>query len=278
MPNSYKPRSYSMLRTSLIGIVMLLFFTTTSFAASEGVPIPPDQGKYSLGLEYNRIFVKDLKPKDFGSYRSMKINSSDQVYVVPSYGVYQGERFKVGVLGKVGIADLKIKGEDPVSNVEKIDYDMGFLWGLGSKASYNFENNLTLSLGVQYNAWYSDLDQANYRDQLSNNITKRANASVSEFQAAILLSAVFKQPGREDISYTPYIGPSFSEVKLDTGTISYTTASSGRTGIQTGASADQHVGVTVGVDVLTVSDTLRINAELRFITETAFSLSVHYKF
>src|SRR3989338_311775 len=127
MLNFYKPRSRTMLRASLIGIAALLLFTTTSFATSEGLPIPPDQGKYSLGLEYNRVFVKDLKPKDFGSYRSMKINGSDQVYVVPSYGVYQGELFKVGVLGKVGIADLKIKGEDPVSSVEKIDYDMGLL-------------------------------------------------------------------------------------------------------------------------------------------------------
>lgn len=267
-----------MLRTSLVGIVALFFFTTTSFATSEGAPIPPDQGKYSLGLEYNRIFVKDLKPKDFGSYRSMKIDGSNQVYVVPSYGVYQSERFKVGVLGKVGIADLKIKSEDPVSVIEKIDYDMGFLWGLGSKASYRFENNLTMSLGVQFNAWYSDLDQVNYNGRLADSITKRASATVSEFQAAILFSTIFRQPGNENVSYTPYIGPSFSEMKIDTGTISYATASSGRTGIQTGASADQHVGVIVGVDVLTVSDTLRINAELRLIIETAFSLSVHYKF
>lgn len=267
-----------MIRALTIAGVLLMLSATASFATSEGAPVPPDHGKYSLGVEYNRIFVKEMKPKNFGAYRSMRIDGSDQVYVVPAYGVYQGDRFKVGVLGKAGIADLKIKGEDPVSSVEKIDYDMGFLWGLGGKASYNFENNITLSLGVQYNEWYSDLDQINYRDQIAMNITKRASATVSEFQAAILLSSMFKQPGRDDISYTPYIGPSFSSMKIDTGTISYTTASTTRTGIQTGADADQHVGLIIGVDVLTVSDTLRINAELRCITETALSLSIHYKF
>ena len=150
-----------MLRTALIGMLSLIISTATCFALSENSAVAPEQGKWSLGAEYNRIFVKDMKPKDFGSYRSMRIDGSDQAYVVPSYGVYQSDRFKVGVLGKVGIADLKIKSEDPTSNTEKVDYDMGFLWGLGAKGTYDFENNLTLSLGLQYNAWYSDLDQIN---------------------------------------------------------------------------------------------------------------------
>ncbi len=267
-----------MLRTAIIGAAVLFLSAATSFALSEGSTVSPDQGKFSVGLEYNRIFEKDLSPKDSGSYRAMRVDSSDQVYVVPSYGVYQTERFKVGVLGKAGIANLQIKAEDPVSNIEKIDYGMGFLWGLGGKAAYSFENSLSLTFSAQYNEWYSDMDQVNYHDQLASTITKRANATVSDFQAAILLSTMFKQPGHDDISYTPYMGPSFSAFSLDTGTVSYSTSTFSRTNVQTGAHGDKHVGLVVGLDVLTVSDTLRINAELRFIVETALSLSIHYKF
>ena len=268
-----------MLKTAVISALTLFLSAATSFALSEGSAVSPDQGKFSVGLEYNRIFDKDLSPKDNGAYRAMHVESSDQVYVVPAYGVYQTERFKVGVLGKAGIANLKIEGEDAVSNIEKIDYDMGFLWGLGGKAAYTFENNLILTVGAQYNEWYSDLDQANYRGQLATTFIKRASATVSDFQAAILFSTIFKQPGREDVSYIPYIGPSVSAFNLNTGTVTYlTTGGLSRNNIQTGAHGDQHVGLILGLDVLTVSDTLRLNAELRFIVETALSLSIHYKF
>ena len=267
-----------MFKTTLIGITSLFLCSATCFALSEGSPIPPDKGKWALGVEYNRIFEKDLKPKEFGAYRSMRVDGSDQVYVVPSYGVYENERFKVGVLGKAGMADLKIKSEDTGSNIEKIDYDMGFLWGLGGKMSYNFENSLSLSLGVQYSEWFSDFNQVNYHDQNATHITKRASASVSEFQMAILLSSIFKLSGREDLTFTPYIGPSFSKMTVGTGIVSYETPNFARSNIQTGGLEDQHVGIIVGVDVLTVSETLRLNAELRFLTETALSLSLHYKF
>ncbi|MBI1979755.1 MAG: hypothetical protein HY593_00250 [Candidatus Omnitrophica bacterium] len=268
------------LLVSLIAVTLLSNSYLHAASVGSGRTIP--QGQLAVGAEYNHIFDKDMDPKTKGldGYDSMEIDESNQVYGVISYGLFQNDRLAADLSVKLGAGDLVTQGVDGTFfNKERIEYDMGFLWGIGGKVGIQFDKGWSLSLHAGYDAWESDLDSITYSGEKAFNVEGAKTAKVSEFQAAILFNFHLDMKESNGMVFVPYVGPVFDWMRVKTGRISYETASFTSTNTATGAKdAKDNVGVVVGADVFCFNDALKLNVEGRFISEEALSVSLRYRF
>lgn len=261
-------------------LAISFFISMPAFAASTGVQ-DLERGQFALGVDYGHIFDKDMNPRSHADYKSEKIKGSDQIAGVLTYGVLKNDKWAANVSGKLGGGDLTTEEVDSgFGDIERIEYDMGFLWGFGGNVKYKwnpYDYPVDLTFSAQYTQWNSTLHSIDFNGEKGFNITGTKNARVSEFQTAILMSTKIESP-RTGLKFVPYAGPSFNWTDLKTGRISYETNDVISTNTNTSSRADRHFGLVVGLDILSFNDSLKLTLEGRFITEEALTLSLHYAF
>jgi len=285
-----------MIHSILFGLVALLSMPLTGGAATVGNTAISQggSGEFSLGIEYDGVFNRDL---DFKS-GSRKYNTGT-TQSVPALGDRMEDvkmdssrvLFK-GTLGfhrdidldlfiKLGTANLNYEEKNIITGAtdQKMEFDgeFDFAWGAGAKLGfYQSPKGLRIMGDVQYLTYEVDgdfsingVDRAAFESPASYN----SKTKVEEWQAALYMVQEIRQ-------FSPYLGVKYSDLELKN-----ETNVSGRTaGVPysyketTKAEADKNFGVFLGADFNIIPTRLSVNIEGRFLDETAGSLGVNYKF
>lgn len=257
-------------------------------------------GKFSLGVEYDSVFNRDLKFKS-GTY-SETIGGVTTSEPYPSTGdsikdmkLKANRTFLKGTLGlhpnidlflKLGMADAKWKDKyvSPGSPDEKNEFDGGndFAYGGGIKAKlFESSGGLRVMVDGQYlryevdgdlKADGKDLKQWLIDDGLTS-VTVNSKTKIQEWQVALYVNQTFG-------SFSPYAGVKYSDIIVKNETkfsgLDGGVTISGK--IDGKAKADKNFGVVVGADVYLITKRLSVSIEGRFIDETAGTIGVTYRF
>ena len=258
---------------SLIGLIGLLAVTTTAGASSVG--LPEKKTGFSASVEYGHVFDQDLEPT--GAVKNIEIDESKSVLTKLSYDFNEN----YSLYAKLGTADLESKlimtsaGDNAPYT---LDYDFGFAWGVGGKASYPIgESGLRAILDIQYVSWESSLDSMKVNNVSASSVSA-SDVSVSDLSLSGILAKEWTLGNGRAL--TPYLGAKFSKVNVDYGTATHAGVVVGSTtflGFVGDANSDDNVGIVTGVEY-EITDSLSLNVEGRFIDETAATASLKYSF
>lgn len=296
-------------KTILVGLLILaLCLPSIGGAASVGniVETQGSLGKFSLGLEYNGVFDRDLD-LDKGSYSINADGFSDsgpipdpgaivkddefrsnRIFVKGSVGLHPNLDFFV----KLGAADVKgeFKYVEPGFPDEKneFDGDWDFAWAIGAKAKlYQSLGGLRIMADAQY-LWYKvdgdididgvDLARQYEQEALDGGATSAtfsydAEAKNQEWQVALYVNQTFG-------NFSPYAGVKYSDMNLDVDNdihgrfdgVSYLEK------VEFNFEADDNFGIFLGTDIYIIPNQLSISIEAMFIDETASIIGINHRF
>jgi len=295
-----------MKRLIVLGIVVFLCLPLFVYAASIGGVETQGQGKFSISLDQEFVFDRDMKDKkevwqwdpdgpgpapllDCSSREEVEIDKMYRTMVKVSYGVL--DNFDVYL--KLGTADFESKAKfvetwssESMSDILeesqiKIKGDNAFAYGFGAKGTYDLENDWLIGVDVQYlrhkndfkgtESW-TDYDYDAAGNRIGSDSGTTSHRGKVTFQAWHIAPYIAKKLG----SFLPYLGVKYSsiETKLK-GT--YTDPGEPSEDYKVKFRAEDHFGVFLGTDYK-VSDVLTLNFEARFIDETAISFGGTYRF
>jgi len=272
--------------------------TVGSIAETQG-----EAGKFSLGVEYDRVFNRDL---EFTS-GSITVNTVDLAgdpltftEPIPFLGdsikdveAESNRIFLKGTLGfhkdidldlfvKLGTADAswEAKYVSPGFLDEKLEFegDYGFAWGVGAKMMFFQSPGGVRLLGdTQYIEYEVEGDYKVAGIDLAEALAPArydSKTKVKEWQAALYVNKTFG-------SFSPYIGLKYSDIRVENetdvnGYDDEGSPYSAKTKFK--AKADDNVGAFVGTDIYVIPNRLSVNIEGRFLDETASTVGVNWKF
>ncbi|MBW2011319.1 MAG: hypothetical protein JRI32_06685 [Deltaproteobacteria bacterium] len=300
----------------LVGIVIsFMSFATVSLAGTVGniAETQGGLGKFSLGIEYDGVFDRDLD-FDSGSHSINIPVSESEPIPDPGESIKDAEFesnriFAKGTLGlhpnfdifvKLGAADadteFKTVGAGASEKTE-FDGDWDFAWGIGAKAKlYESSSGIRIMADAQY-LWCEvdgdvDIDgkdlAENYKEELlyegatSATISYDAEAEIQEWQVALYVNKTIGM-------FSPYAGVKYSDIDAEfdadiDGRITVPVGAAIIIGspysakIETNFEADDNFGVFLGTDIYVIPDILSFNIEGRFVDETALTLGLNWKF
>lgn len=231
-------------------------------------------GKYSIGLEYDSVFNRNLDDNIDPELKDITGNFG-AVLVRGAVGVHTN----VDIILKLGMANSNVTVNYPSGyTVRKAEYEGGYkfpAFGAGVKAKL-FEPTEGLRLMGDAQFFYTEVDNTikldgkdwkTYDTSISSYTSK---SKFQEFQVALYVNQTMGQ-------FSPYLGIKYSDLK---GSVennrTYTTGStgSGRGDVK----SDSNFGIFLGTDIYAISNQLSINVEGRFLDETAGSVGINYRF
>ena len=297
-----------MKRTILVGLLMVaLSLPSIGWAATVG-NIAETQGalgKFSLGLEYDGVFDRDMDwksgsvtetypggtytealPYPGDSIDDMEIDSN-RIFLKGALGLHPN----VDIFVKLGMAsanwEAKHKGPGYPDEKFEFDDDWDFAWGIGAKVKiFETLGGLRFMGDAQYLSYKvdgdfkidgKDLDQdiLEYLRWFDSNATFSADSEVEikEWQIALYVNQTFG-------NFSPYAGVKYSECDVDfefkgSGQVSGDPYSFN---IEGDAEADDNFGIFLGTDIYIIPNQLSLNVEVRFIDETAGTFGLTYRF
>ena len=295
-------------------LVLALSLPSIGMAASVGniADTQGGLGKFSLGVEYDSVFNRDLKFKS--GTMSFTAGSVTESEPYPSTGdsikdmkLKVNRLFLKGTLGlhpnidlflKLGMADAKWKNKyvSPGSPDEKNEFDGGndFAYGGGIKAKiFESSGGLRVMADGQYLRYEVDGDykvdgkdlaqvlRESLRESLIDEgvtvttVTASYNSKtkIQEWQVALYVNQTFG-------SFSPYVGVKYSDIMVKNET-NFSGLADGVTfsgKLDGKAKADKNFGVVAGADVYLIPKRLSVSIEGRFIDETAGTIGVTYRF
>ncbi len=254
-----------MKRKILLSLITLLCLPVAVYAASIGGVGTQGQGKWSVGLDQEFVFDRDIGHKSGSfiaiglpattSWKEGEIDKMSRTMVKASYGLLDN----LDIYLKLGVINIEMKAKMLEAGTEKIftaKIDNAFALGVGLKASYEFNEDWLLGIDLQHHLrlkydarctypnlpdW--DVDYFFYEWHIAPYIAKRIGNLV------------------------PYFGVKYSDlrVKLE------------RDADNVMLEADDKFGIFLGTDYK-VDDVWSLNLEARFIDETAISFAGTHKF
>ncbi|RLC26527.1 MAG: hypothetical protein DRH21_01900 [Deltaproteobacteria bacterium] len=296
-------------KTILVGLLMVaLSLPSIGWAATVG-NIAETQGalgKFSLGLEYDGVFDRDMDWKSGSEietiagviitdepvpYPGESIDDieidSDRVFLKGALGLHPN----VDIFVKLGMASAnwEAKCKEPGYPDEKLEFDddRDFAWGIGAKVKiFETLGGLRFVGDAQYLSYKvdgdfkidgKDLDQnrLEFLRSFDSNATFSADSEVEikEWQVALYVNQTFG-------NFSPYAGVKYSEYDVD-----FEFKGSGQAlgipysmKVEGDAEADDNFGIFLGTDIYIIPNLLSINIEARFIDETAGTFGLTYRF
>lgn len=296
-----------MKRTILVGLLMVSLSLPSIGAAATVGNIAETQGalgKFSLGLEYDGVFDRDMKygsgslsetdlgvtgteslPTPGDSIDDMAVDS-DRVFLKGTLGLHPN----VDIFAKLGMAgaNWEWKYKEPGEQYkDEFEGDGDFAWGVGAKVKiFETPGGLRFLGDAQYLSYKVDGDIKSAgkdveQDTLEDLQSKDPNATFSadseteikEWQVALYVNQTFG-------NFSPYAGVKYSECDVDfefkgSGQVEGTPYS---LEIEGDAEADDNIGIFLGTDIYVIPNQLSINIEGRFLDETAGTIGVNYRF
>lgn len=297
-----------MKKTILVGLLMVaLSLPSTGWAATVG-NIAETQGalgKFSLGLEYDAVFDRDMEwksgsesvtvlgvtvtesiPTPGDSIDDMELDSN-RIFLKGTLGLHPN----VDIFLKLGMAEAnwEAKYKEPGAPDEKFEFedDWDFAWGIGAKIKiFETPGGLRFMADGQYLSYKVDgdfkIDGENF-DQLmleelrsldpSATFSSDSEIEIKEWQIALYVNQTFG-------NFSPYAGIKYSECDVD-----FELNGSGQLSgvpyslkLEWDAEADDNFGIFLGTDIYVIPNQLSINIEGRFLDETAGTIGVNYRF
>lgn len=289
-------------------VVLVLSLPSIGMAASVGniADTQGGLGKFSLGVEYDSVFNRDMKfksgntsvtaggvtvsesyPSSGDSIKDMKLESN-RIFIKGTLGLHPN----IDIFLKLGMADAKSKYKyvspgEPDAKIE-FDGDYDFVYGGGIKAKiFESSGGLRVMADGQYLHYEVDGDykvdgkdlaqylRQSFIDAGATTVTASydSKTKIQEWQVALYVNQTFGQ-------FSPYAGVKYSDVTVKNETnfsgladgVTYSGKIDGK------AKADKNFGVVVGTDIYLIPNRLSVNIEGRFIDETAGTIGVNYRF
>ncbi len=242
-------------------------------AAPVGGPATQGQGKVAAGLEYTRVFRRDLdfrcairppgheqdQPENF------RISGGNLVAGRVAYGVFDW----LDLYARLGAAGYDMKGDVMVGDTRAVTEDLSaraaLLWGAGLRLAREFQGGWILGLDAAYQASDHRLD---FRAVTAAGQVVEATYGtcwMQEWHAAPFVA-------RKIANWTPYLGARYSDFRLN-----QEDPDDFRRWDDLRFSAEHNLGLFAGAD-WNLGEHLRLNAEGRFLDETALSVSAACRF
>jgi len=280
-----------------IWILLFTFVAVSSNAASIGGPDTQGKGKFSLGLDQDYVFNRDLKASSSsidtvvatqatdGSVKisglincKTKLENMYRTMVKASYGllnnldVYlklgtaagQGKNSYSGSVDFLDPYSLNT-GTASIGGGSKLKTSNAFAYGFGLKGKYDLPHGWFVGADAQYlrhtNSYTSSgslmLTDNETSESVSSDFSSKGRLVIQEWQFAPYIAKKIK-------NFTPYLGVKYSDFRVND--------------VGSGTSrAKNNFGVFGGLSYK-LKDHISLNLEGRFIDETAMTCSIGYKF
>jgi len=258
-----------MKKVILLSLMMLLGLPLAAYAA--GVGGPPIQG-LTIGFGQDFESGRDMKPTPIvlpvvrGTITSggCHIRHWYRTMLHVGYGLFDFLEVyvKLGGAGFKFRTDIEDQLGNPVADAT-VHTKMGFAYGGGVKAAYEFKDGPVKGLLIGADAQYLRHTQR-YHTMINSVMgpdSDSGNVTLQEWQIGPFV-------GYRIMNFLPYVGMKYSDVRLR--------FSGG--GENTKFRADDHFGGFVGLTYDIVPRKLMLNVEGRFIDETGINCNVIYKF
>jgi len=256
-------------------LALLLCLPLASYAGSIGGAKTQGQGKFSISLDQEFVFKRDLEfDKMMGGLepgeevKDAEVKKMYRTMLKTSYGVLEN----LDVFVKLGVADWDGEAkwyEDGVYDGKEIHKGKNALaYGIGLKATYPLENDWLIGADLQYlrhknNYSAKDIDA----DPTHPDETGKGKMTAQEWHIAPYIA---KKIG----NFTPYLGAKYSDLRIKAKEKEWEGESSDW---WIKFKAKRNVGLFLGTDYK-IADNWKFNLEGRFVDETAMSLAATYKF
>lgn len=268
---------------SLVLAVGMFGVSKSAYCASVAGPGTGEQGKFSIGLEQDYIFDRDLKSQDVSYSEGDAELSGTLKYKVKDLGRtmvrvgYQMSK-NLNVYAKLGVTDSGGKLVSTVNGTWTDGIDNGtfdgkeedkgnsaFAGGLGFKLTFPLKDNWIIGADAQCLTHKNDFSgEATLRvfDDLGNLIGEETgatggSATIYEWHVAPFVAKSFGK-------FVPYVGVKYSDMQVKPegmGTLK----------------AKNNLGVFLGAD-FNLSKNFSLNLEGRFVDESAMSLAAVFAF
>ena len=297
-----------MKKTILIGLLMVaLSLPSIGWAATVG-NIAETQGalgKFSLGLEYDGIFNRDMDwksgsetetflgvthtepvPYPGGTIKDIEIDSN-RIFLKGTLGLHPN----VDMFVKLGMASANWEAmtKEPGYPDEKLEFedDWNFAWGIGVKAKiFETPGGVRFMADAQYLSYKVDgdvkvdgkdvdqimLEEYQLLDPMAT-FSSDSEIEIKEWQVALYVNQTFG-------NFSPYAGIKYSDFETDleinvNGQLLGNPYSMKWKG---DAEAEDNFGIFLGTDIYIIPNQLSVNIEARFIDETAGTIGMNYRF
>ncbi len=248
-----------MRRLILLCLVVFLCFSMTAVYAAISGAETQGKGKLGIGVEQDIVFNRDMKyakGTEGLDCQNLKIDSMSRTMTKISYGLLDN----LDIYAKLGVANTKAKGKanDSFSGEEgiyNVKANNAFAWGLGAKATYEFDYDWLLGVDAQYLR-----HKHNGHVTFADSDSWKADYTFQEWQ---ITPYIAKKIGK----FLPYAGIGYSNLAMkhkdEDGKVKF--------------KAKKNWGASVGTSYqLTENSSLSI--EGRFVDQTAVNLACNYKF
>jgi len=241
----------------------------SSYAAAIGPVRPLGDKKFSIGYENDYVFSRTIKAKV--DINGGKIKDAQRNFLLLGLGL--SEHFNL--YARLGGGNFREQLKWSGGSEQTIKYGYGFIWGVGGNVSYKFKNNFGIGFDAQFN--------------LASNKNKSINGSANPFfipggkvmvktyEIQLTPYVSYDAEINQNCKIMPYLGGCYSYYNVYKG-ISFADGTGG--GYFTEDEkirGENHLGLLGGVEVLLYKQ-WSLKLEGRFITETALSSAVSYKF
>jgi len=251
--------------------VFLFFPVVFVNAATIGGAQTQGQNQFSVGINQQIVFDKDLKLKKLFPDSGTKISDSEidamnRTQAKISYGILEN----LDIYTTIGIADLKTEENWLTAAAERgsiaADTKTGAVWGLGLTGVIGPGDDWSMGADLQYLTHRNKYNKGRIDNQTSPGDSEdfSGKMTVKEWQIAPYMA---KKIG----GFTPYLGLRYSDMRIN----DKYTASSGDT--QEKKEADDNVGIFIGTDY-SITDNWKVNLEASFVDDTAISFGTSYRF
>jgi len=261
-----------MKKITLVIILMAMIFFPSAYAASIGDAETQGQGKFSIGLDQEYMFKRDLEYKS-----GFDLDPGDDIKNVEVKKLYRTMlKGSLGLLPwldayvRLGVADDKFEGEATFGGVTLAEFDgktkMAFAYGGGLKAAFPVGNGFLIGADLQY-LRYKNKIKGDFADVFGLGLTESfdGKATFQEWHIAPYVACKMQ-------NVTPYLGLRYSDLSIKA-----------KFDFETGDSAtgkfkaDDNIGLFGGFSYA-FTPNLKLNLEGRFIDETALNIGLSYKF
>ncbi|MDD4955357.1 MAG: hypothetical protein PHP17_04910, partial [Candidatus Omnitrophica bacterium] len=150
----------------------------------------------------------------------------------------------------------------------------GFLWGVGVNASYRFKNNFGLGIDAQFNM------ASNKAKSISGTSDPQfidANAPVKTYETQIAPYVSYDWKVNDKLKIMPYVGGYYSFYNIYKGVSFFDDRGVGYFTEDEKIRGKNKMGPLVGIESL-IFDRVTFTIEGRFVSETAITTSLTYRF
>lgn len=248
----------------IVSLITFLCLPVAVEAASIGGVETQGQGKFSIGFDQEFVFDRDIGHKS-GSFTAIdlpavdwkegEIDKMSRTMVKASYGLLDN----LDVYLKLGIVNAEMKAKMIDAGTEKIftaKIDNAFAWGVGLKASYEFNEDWLLGVDLQHHLRHKYDARCTYPG--------RADWDVDYFFYEWHLAPYI---AKRIENLVPYFGVKYSDLRIKLE----------KDADNVMLEADNNFGVFLGTDYK-VDDVWSLNLEARFIDEIAISFGGTHRF